>query len=257
MRHFEHALIAHRYDLGRPRFHDALLASFVHAIGFDGRWAKALDVACGTGHSSQPLLRYADTVIGIDISEAMIKIARTRVPGVTFIVGSAEALPADMGPVDAVFIASGFHWLAKDAFLSSVEAVLAVGGWLVSYDLGPPRVMRDNPAFGRWYTGEYWARYPNPPRARGTFTEFIASSRGLLANSGEITSETTIDLSPAELCAMITTQSNIHQALAGGMPIEEIDSYLKAAVAGFFAGAKASFVFTSRIQYARRVRSRH
>ena len=254
MRHFENALIASRYDLGRPRFHDTLIASFVQAIGFDGRWARVLDVACGTGHSSQPLLRHADTVIGIDISEEMIRIARARVPQVRFIVGSAEALPDAIGPFDAVFIASGFHWLAKEAFLASVGKVLTVGGWLVSYDLGAPKVMRNNPAYGGWYTGKYWARYPNPPRAQGTFREFTESSAGMLGSGAEITAETVIDLSPAELCTMITTQSNIHQALSRGIRIEAIDAYLRDAVAPFFAGMTESFVFSSRIHYARRLR---
>ena len=52
--------------------------------------ARTLDVACGTGF----LTRYLrGEVTGLDASESMVSIARSRMPEARFVVGDALALP--------------------------------------------------------------------------------------------------------------------------------------------------------------------
>jgi ubiquinone/menaquinone biosynthesis C-methylase UbiE len=70
--------------------------------GFGGR---TLDIACGTGYITRHL---GGEVTGLDQSEAMIAIARERVPDADFVVGDALDLPFADKSFDRVF-ASYFY----------------------------------------------------------------------------------------------------------------------------------------------------
>ena len=69
--------------------------------------ARVLDVACGPGSLTQHL---TGDVTGLDASEAMLEIARERVPGAGFVRGDALRLPFADGCFDRVF-ASFFYGL--------------------------------------------------------------------------------------------------------------------------------------------------
>ena len=62
--------------------------------------ARTLDVAFGTGYLTRDL---RGEVVGLDASEAMVEIARERVPGVRFVVGDALSLPFGDGEFERVF----------------------------------------------------------------------------------------------------------------------------------------------------------
>jgi ubiquinone/menaquinone biosynthesis C-methylase UbiE len=67
--------------------------------------AETLDVACGTGFLTQHL---PGRVVGLDHSERMLAIARTRVPAATFVQGDGLSLPFGDGSFERVF-ASYFY----------------------------------------------------------------------------------------------------------------------------------------------------
>jgi ubiquinone/menaquinone biosynthesis C-methylase UbiE len=84
---------------------------------------RVLDVACGTGF----LTRYLrGEVVGLDQSEAMLRIARERVPTATFLHGDALTLPfADKG-FKRVVTANFYGHLQEDerrAFLAEAHRV--------------------------------------------------------------------------------------------------------------------------------------
>jgi ubiquinone/menaquinone biosynthesis C-methylase UbiE len=62
--------------------------------------AKTLDIACGTGFLTRNL---PGEVTGLDQSEAMLEIARERVPHGTFVQGDALDLPFHDGEFERVF----------------------------------------------------------------------------------------------------------------------------------------------------------
>ena len=76
---------------------------------------RVLDVATGTGKVAADLharAQPAGSVLGIDISPAMIGVAKRRFadrPGLTFEVGDALALPTEDGTFDAATIAFGMR----------------------------------------------------------------------------------------------------------------------------------------------------
>ncbi len=62
----------------------------------------ALDAACGTGRHASKLADLGHRVIGVDATEAMLAIARGKVPGADFRRGRLEDLPVDDAVVDVV-----------------------------------------------------------------------------------------------------------------------------------------------------------
>jgi SAM-dependent methyltransferase len=66
---------------------------------------RTLDVACGTGFVTG---RLGGEIVGLDHSEAMLRVATRRNPGATFVRGDALALPFENGRFERVF-ASHFY----------------------------------------------------------------------------------------------------------------------------------------------------
>lgn len=98
---------------------------------------EVLEVACGTGVvlcAVAPLVRHA---VGLDLTPAMLAIARERVPGnVTLAEGRADALPFGTGRFDVVLNRLAVHHFAEpDACLREMARVLRPGGRLVLADL--------------------------------------------------------------------------------------------------------------------------
>lgn len=85
--------------------------------------ARVLDVACGTGFLTRHL---GAEVTGLDQSEAMLKVARERVPQATFVRGDALGMPFAGRSFDRVF-ASFFYGLLpppdRDRFLDEARRV--------------------------------------------------------------------------------------------------------------------------------------
>jgi SAM-dependent methyltransferase len=50
--------------------------AWLAALGLPTRWQRALDFGCGVGRLSQALADHADEVVGLDISEPMLEVAR-------------------------------------------------------------------------------------------------------------------------------------------------------------------------------------
>ncbi len=67
----------------------------------------ALDIGCGTGHFTRWLASRGMETMGLDLSPAMLAVARERSPGIRYFQGVAEALPfADRSFDLAAFVTS-------------------------------------------------------------------------------------------------------------------------------------------------------
>lgn len=108
----------------------ALLAGFAELAGS----GTIADVGCGPGHGTQFLAAHHADVIGIDLSPAMIAIARDRAPELTFTVGSMLRLPVSDGAwAGAVALYSIIHLTAEERTTAFRELARALrpGGWLL------------------------------------------------------------------------------------------------------------------------------
>jgi ubiquinone/menaquinone biosynthesis C-methylase UbiE len=96
-----------------------------------GRGARVLDVASGPGYVAAKAAERGASVVGVDIAEAMISLARRLHPELEFHPGNAEALPFPDGSFDAVvgnFVM--LHLGRPEQAAAEFARVLAAGGRL-------------------------------------------------------------------------------------------------------------------------------
>jgi ubiquinone/menaquinone biosynthesis C-methylase UbiE len=94
-----------------------------------GAGVRVLDVATGPGYAAAEAAERAASVVGVDVAEAMISLARRLHPQLDFREGSAEALPFPDGSFDAVvgnFVM--LHLGRPEQAAAEFARVLAPGG---------------------------------------------------------------------------------------------------------------------------------
>ncbi len=104
-----------------------------------GMWV--LDCGCGTGRQCIPLARRGIRVIGVDITEEMLKVCKGKVDSlglgefVDLIVGDAESPPVKDGSFDAAVLYAILHHLPdKEKAIRNASRALAPGGRFLSLD---------------------------------------------------------------------------------------------------------------------------
>lgn len=137
-----------------------------------GPGQRALDLCCGTGDVAFRLAQDGAEVKGLDFSEAMLAVARSRfkIQGskfkVEFLQGDALKTPFSNAQFDAVTIAYGLRNLSDfSAGLREIWRVAKPGGRLLVLDFGKPDhptwrtiyfayLRRLVPLFGRVFCGD-------------------------------------------------------------------------------------------------------
>lgn len=93
---------------------------------------RILDVAAGTGTSSQALLVPGGEVVAADFSKGMIEQGKKQHPDITFVFADAMKLPFKNGEFDVVTISFGLRNVEKyQVALAEFYRVLKPGGKLV------------------------------------------------------------------------------------------------------------------------------
>ncbi|NRA76457.1 MAG: class I SAM-dependent methyltransferase [Planctomycetes bacterium] len=101
------------------------------------RRRRALDIGCGSGILAEELSRHFDSVLAIDISEAMLRLARKKrsAPNIHYRCADANALSID-GEFDLIASHTTFHHLENvQHTLRALISLLAPGGRLVVVDV--------------------------------------------------------------------------------------------------------------------------
>lgn len=249
---FAYQTAAERYSKARPYFHPLVVERFRQFAGLDFPLERALDVACGTGQSTQALADIARSVVGIDVSAAMIEQA-PFLPNVTYEIASAEDLPFDADAFDLVTVGLAFHWFDQDRFLREAARVLRQGAWLLIYHNGISGRIREEPTFETWMKEKYWQRYPTPPRGRKELGERRAGAFGF-ALEGQETYANEVTMSGEEFVHYLLTQSNVISAVEeGGETAEDVAAWLRRSVAPFFGDGSRRMIFGGSIWYLRKL----
>ncbi len=143
------AAIARRYD----RIND------LQSFGLHRRWKRrvvqlagarpgdrALDVCCGTGDLAFALREAGAEVVGLDFSEPMVAIAKSktrtlksRIQGLQFLRGDAQKIPIADGSFNIVTVGYGLRNLSNwETGLGEMARVAKRGGQLLVLDFGKP-----------------------------------------------------------------------------------------------------------------------
>lgn len=134
-------ITAAHYAAWRPPLHARILEL---GLREDERFARGLDVGCGTGHSTRALKKYCGEVVGIDPSASMIA-AAPQLDGVHFVAQSGLHNAVDKGSAGGKFdlfsFAGTLHYQDPQQTLKDISGLAADGAAVLVYDfdvqLGP------------------------------------------------------------------------------------------------------------------------
>ncbi|UQU61398.1 methyltransferase domain-containing protein [Couchioplanes caeruleus] len=106
--------------------HQAALIARIDALVPAG--APVLDLGCGTGvPTAQVFSGSGRRVVGVDVSEGMLRLAREQVPAAEFRRADIRELPDDLGPFGAVTAFFSLLMLSR----ADIETTLGrIPGWL-------------------------------------------------------------------------------------------------------------------------------
>ena len=134
--------VARRYDI----------ANDILSLGRTRAWRKKvknlispttgmqiLDLAAGTGSSSEPLAKAGASVTALDFSEGMLAAGRKRRPYINFVLGDALALPFEKNSFDVTTISFGLRNTSDTSkALRESFRVLKSGGRMVVVEFSQP-----------------------------------------------------------------------------------------------------------------------
>lgn len=247
---FRHDNSAKRYGQYRPYFHPLVVEKMKAQLTLDWPLVRVLDIACGTGQSTQALLSLADSVIGFDISDAML-LENMAHPKIHLLKSPAEQLPFSNKSFVLATVGLAYHWFNRDKFLPEIARVLQDGGYFVIYNNGFSGIMLDNPRFEEFSKGIYPEKYPTPPRDYRPTTEEHLFTNGLVSLHRE-TYKNEVTFSIDALANYLMTQSNIIAALQAGESPEMIYQWLIATLEPYFRQKEEQFQFGGWIEYLKR-----
>jgi ubiquinone/menaquinone biosynthesis C-methylase UbiE len=137
--------IADRYDTRyRVCSYDGVRDTLVNFIGPEAK--AVLEVGCGTGHwlrlrSEESRASFGETgrtVVGIDLSAAMLSRARAKAPSARLMRGRAESLPFRDASFDRVYCVNALHHFSdRAAFFAEARRVLKPGGGVLTIAKDP------------------------------------------------------------------------------------------------------------------------
>ena len=142
-----------------------------------------LDIGCGTGKSTEPLLEFAKQkilVTGVDPDERMLHEARLsaekkKLP-IEYVQAAAENLPFATASFDAIISGAAFHWFGSKPTIEKIRALLRENGVFLVFWI--QYVTMDKPTIGSEVYKKYkWKGIPKEFREQ----EFVSA---LLSESG-------------------------------------------------------------------------
>jgi ubiquinone/menaquinone biosynthesis C-methylase UbiE len=255
MKYFESRYTAERYAKGRPYFHGNTMEHIKAFLQLNKKLDQALDVACGTGLSTQALLDIAQHVYGTDTSEEMLKHAR-QADKINYSVAVAEQQPFPDQAFDLITVCSGVHWFNIDAFLAEASRILKSRGWLILYDNFFLSEMKGIAEFRSWFPEVYLEKFPSPARNNNYNwnSEHLNLKNFTLQKEEVFNNE--ISFLKEELILYFTTQSNISAAVESGVySYAEIEDWLNIELSRFFRepAEKRTLYYGNKIQYLQKV----
>jgi ubiquinone/menaquinone biosynthesis C-methylase UbiE len=118
------------YDQHFAGITDQAIGPMLEAAG-DLKDRNVLDIGCGTGNLAATALARGARVTGIDFAPTMIELAKTKIAGVDFRVGDAEALDASDDSFDVALCAFGVkHMPEPERAIAEAARVLKQGEYL-------------------------------------------------------------------------------------------------------------------------------
>jgi SAM-dependent methyltransferase len=158
--------VAGFYDAGFSDPDDPVLTALLNLLG-PLRGRRVLDLACGHGRVAREVARLGATVVGVDLSSALLDKARAREDadslGIRYVHADAAAVPElDDESFDSVLCNFGLADIDDlDGSLATVQRVVKAGGSFIFSILHPcfagtANVAGTWPSDGRYHDEVFW-----------------------------------------------------------------------------------------------------
>lgn len=144
------------------RGRDVMRAKMLAQLPQDLRNARVLDAGCGAGQMTAELAARGADVLAVDISPALVEIARRRLPvdlpgRVTF--ASGDMLSPDLGGFDYVMAMDSLIYYGDSDIRNALETLGKRTSGSVVFTVAP----RTTLLMGMWYAGKLFPRSERSP----------------------------------------------------------------------------------------------
>jgi ubiquinone/menaquinone biosynthesis C-methylase UbiE len=135
----------------------SLLEAFAELVKMKG-FTRVADVGCGPGRAAAFMAASGLDVVGVDVSPAMLEIARRAHPDIQFHEGRLDELPLDTGAFGGVVSWYSIIYtppqLLERAFAELARVLAAAGFLLVAFQAGDGETVQQGKTLdlGRWIT---------------------------------------------------------------------------------------------------------
>ena len=206
-------------DSHRPDFSDEFNAIFKNIFN-ELTFRRAIDIACGTGHSISAISGISSDIVGVDLDSSSLE--RCAKKGYNVQKMAYQDIPSNE-KFDLISCANAFNWFDKDeAILKFSEISNDNSFWIIYnfYFVGA----ESNELFNNWFNCFFRVEYKSPLRGRAPTRlcedDFISNNKLNLFESKnfELKREMCRELMTDYLC----TYSNIAERLYLGEEYSEI-----------------------------------
>ncbi|RLV90483.1 Trans-aconitate 3-methyltransferase [Spathaspora sp. JA1] len=139
-----------QYNTFRPQYPSSFYSILSNYVAKPLPLTNAIDLGCGTGVATYPLLNISSNVIGVDLSPSMVNTANSLMSSrlqelggdskfnIKFIAGAVEEFVKEdselLGQVDLITAGQCIHWFQDyDSFFANAAKLLAPGGVLAYF----------------------------------------------------------------------------------------------------------------------------
>lgn len=246
---FGDSTMAAGYAAARPPVHPRVLA--LSSAWRGGRPLHcAVDLGCGAGLSTRPLLDSAALVIGFDPAEAMVRAARGVCRGARFLAAAAEAVPLPSASVDLLTAAGSLNYAHDlDRVWPEARRVLARGGVFAVYDFSPGRHFADADTLDAWFA-TFTSRYPYPQHQAIPLSPEILARRA--AGFTVVRADTftvSLPLAADAYLDYMLTETNVREAVRVGASPAAIRQWVSTTLAPVFGTRTREVVFTGYLAH--------
>ena len=170
---------AKNYTKYRTPYPQELYELFFHILPKGSK--KILDIACGTGKSTEPLVREGLEVYGCDHDPLMIKEAESQAKNknldIKYALAETEKLPYEDGCFDAITIGTALHFFLNEMAMSEIKRVLKNKGLLfVFWTLTTKEIPDEDSIPGSIYRSFGWIKIPSLLRDLKNTSAFLDKS---------------------------------------------------------------------------------
>jgi SAM-dependent methyltransferase len=249
---YESARMARGYAFSRPPVHPRIVQRTREDLGSAWPVARALDVGCGAGRSTEALEPLARSVVGLESVPAMLAHRRDVAPRASFVAARAEQMPFASGVFDLVTAAGSLNYVDVRTFLPDLARVLAPAGVMAVYDFSAGRRMAGERRLDAWYAA-FERRYPPKPGYAMDVTKLPFADYGLtLETYREF--EVAVPMTLPSYVAYALSETGVELAVASGVPEADIRTWCESTLAGVFGDAPREVIFDAYVAYVSRAR---